>query len=207
MVETEKAEAKRSFPSRFFQLSDSQVALGCWVRGRSSSYAINQELQQSLPWHVGCGMISNAGYVPTELNSADDPTRRVRVRDVAKPPCNWTWPPERRSVEDTFELFDRWLRGYQADVLTVSGVPGFDDLKQSFEEGFVLSSSRGSREFLQRNHRECLKRRQSKASQVLPLRPMVESSVQGNKPELSANIDESLEQVGNADFLDFESPL
>ena len=84
MIRVETEAAKIFFPQRFFTLADTQVGLGIWVKGRSSSAGLNQELQQSLAVHLGCEMYGNAGYVPTELNSADDPTRGCEVRGACK---------------------------------------------------------------------------------------------------------------------------
>lgn len=55
MLTVEKEVARSSFPSRYFVLADSQVSLGVWTKGRSSSLGLNQELQQSLAtWAVVC---------------------------------------------------------------------------------------------------------------------------------------------------------
>ena len=53
---------------------DSQVSLGCLVKGRGSSKALNAELQRSIPMVVGSDLYGGYGYVPSKLNRADGPT-------------------------------------------------------------------------------------------------------------------------------------
>ena len=123
MIRTEAEAAKEKFPCRFFSLADSQVSLGTWIKGRSSSLGLNQELQQSLPMHIGCGMYSNAGFLPTELNTADDPTRGKSVRAPAKVPEQWLNEPGK-----DLEVFDAWLDSYGASPYSTSGLPPLTEL-------------------------------------------------------------------------------
>lgn len=101
---------------------------------------LNQELQQSLPFHLGCGMVSNAGYIPSEVNATDDPTRHLPVRKPEK-------FPEPRMLEENFpnldeqsKSFDQWLRSYQADPYSVSGLPDMDELREPVDSSMVLKS-------------------------------------------------------------------
>lgn len=110
MVHSEKAAAFEHFPGRSFSLSDSQVSVGAWLKGRSSSVALNQELQQSLPVHLGCGMVSNCGYIPSEVNATDDPTRHVAVRPPEKVPELWMDTANFVDVDAQLEAFDIWLK-------------------------------------------------------------------------------------------------
>ena len=89
MVRAEAESVFAGFPNRTMYFADSQVALGCWIKGRSSSSGLNQVLQQSLPIHLGCGLISHAGYVPTNVNVADDPTRGKSVRRPSRDLPEW----------------------------------------------------------------------------------------------------------------------
>ena len=54
---------------------DSQVALGCLVKGRSSSRSLNKELLRSLPMMIGSDLYGFYMYFPSKLNRADGPTR------------------------------------------------------------------------------------------------------------------------------------
>ena len=66
---------------RFSIGSDSQVSLGAVCKGRSASPALNRLLRQSLPVHLGYGIYSHSGYVPSAFNPSDDPTRGVDLRE------------------------------------------------------------------------------------------------------------------------------
>ena len=65
---------------------DSQVALVALLKGRSSSKALNKELQSSLGWYLGGGLQPQFAYFPTDLNPADDPTRSLEVREPKDEP-------------------------------------------------------------------------------------------------------------------------
>lgn len=125
MLKAEAEAAKTHFPARVFSLADSQVALGAWVKGRSSSFGLNQELQQSLGIHLGCGMYSNCGYVPSEINTADDPTRGQRVRspEAALPDVFHS------AAQGDISAFDQWLESYNADTYATSGLPDLQELQ------------------------------------------------------------------------------
>ena len=122
LVQTEAQVAKRGFRQRFFSLADSQVALGAWTKGRAASRCLNAELQQSLPIHLGCNLQSNAGYIPSEYNSSDGPSRNAAVPKPFLPVPGWV-----ASLPD-LDAFDDWLRSYKADPYAVSGLPALSEL-------------------------------------------------------------------------------
>eukprot|EP00438_Fugacium_kawagutii_P000083 Skav218697 [mRNA] locus=scaffold1346:227635:232409:- [translate_table: standard] len=159
MIEAESIQARREFPSRMMCLGDSQVACAVWVKGRGSSIALNQELQQSLPLHLGCGMISHAGYVPSELNPADDPTRHVEIRSPAsmKPP--WLTFDSSMTEEERFRLFDAWLLEYSNDPFSISGIPSFHELLRSWDADLPLDQGARSKRYLRKNRTEAKIRR------------------------------------------------
>ena len=134
MVHSERAAALTHFPGRSFLLSDSQVSLGAWLKGRSSSVALNQELQQSLPIHLGCGMVSNCGYIPSEVNAADDPTRHCAVRAPEKVPELWMDPKNFVDMDAQLEAFDCWLKSYAADPYSISGLPDMQELRVPLDD-------------------------------------------------------------------------
>lgn len=129
MLRSEIEAAHECFPLRYFSLSDSQVCLGSWTKGRSASYGLNQELQQSLEIHLGCGMYGNTGYVPTEVNTSDPPSRNLPVQPPLKkpPPCFQS------AAEGSFEEFDAWLESYGAEPYQTSGLP-LNELFQRAED-------------------------------------------------------------------------
>lgn len=126
MLRTESEASREGFPLRYFSLADSQVALGVWTKGRSSSLGLNLELQQSLGVDLGCGMFGNAGYVPTELNTADDPTRGVAVRGPAKELS----PALLRFEDGDDQALDEWLDSYGAGSYQCSGLPPLSELNE-----------------------------------------------------------------------------
>ena len=137
MVAAEREAVRERFPVRSFDLADSQVALGVWIKGRSSSVALNQILQQSLAVHCGCGVTSNGGYVASADNPADDPTRHATLRGASEDLPRW-WPSEsgEKGEEDEVAMFDAWLRHHQADPLQLSGLPDLLELQPELEEDF-----------------------------------------------------------------------
>ena len=140
MVRSERLAALEHFPGRSFALADSQVALGAWLKGRSSSIVLNQELQQSLPIHLGCGMISNAGYIPSEVNATDDPTRHRAVRKPEKSPESWMFEENFPNLDEQLKCFDQWLQSYQADPYSISGLPDMDELREPVGCDMVVKS-------------------------------------------------------------------
>ena len=66
--------------SRTLTVRDSRVLVGCRVKGRSSSAALNHQLLKTLPDLLGSDMYTGEPHVNSEFNPADDPSRRVAVR-------------------------------------------------------------------------------------------------------------------------------
>ncbi|CAE7816037.1 unnamed protein product [Symbiodinium sp. CCMP2592] len=122
LVKTEEIAAREGFRRRVFSLADSQVALGAWTKGRAASRSLNGELQQSLATHLGCNMQSNAGYIPSEFNSSDGPSRNSDV------PAPFLDRPSWFTTLPDLSDFDTWLRSYEADPYSVSGLPPLSEL-------------------------------------------------------------------------------
>lgn len=137
MVAAEREAVRERFPVRNFDLADSQVALGVWIKGRSSSVALNQILQQSLAIHCGCGVTSNGGYVASADNPSDDPTRHAELRrPVQELPSWWPLGGDERKEQDQMAMFDAWLKHHKADPLQLSGLPDLLELQPELEEDF-----------------------------------------------------------------------
>eukprot|EP00438_Fugacium_kawagutii_P012047 Skav218189 [mRNA] locus=scaffold5213:273982:278268:- [translate_table: standard] len=84
---------------------DSQVALGCLVKGRAASLALNRELQLTLGYPLGSDLYGLYMYYMSEENPADDPTRQREVRSASQPvPAFFD-----DLCAGTFATFDRWL--------------------------------------------------------------------------------------------------
>lgn len=89
---------------------DSQVALGALVKGRSSSKALNKELQRSLRPTLRSDIYGYHVYFDTKYNPADDPTRDHPLRRPELPLPPW-WTPVCRGFAPEF---DQWLRFHGA---------------------------------------------------------------------------------------------
>ena len=147
MLRVEREISRLSFPCRYFSLSDSQVCLGAILKGRSASAALNQELQQSLPVHLGCGLVNSHGYVPSELNSADDPTRHCDVRLPVKPKPSWLESEEEELAKDGL---DTWLESYKCGSYEVSGLPPFEELYGEVETLHVENSREKRKQYFRK---------------------------------------------------------
>ena len=85
-------------------------------------------------------MVSNSGYIPSEVNAADDPTRHKAVRKPEKSPEAWMFEENFPSLEEQLVCFDQWLRSYGADPYSISGLPDMDELREPVESDMVLKS-------------------------------------------------------------------
>ena len=84
--------------SREIYGSDSQVALGTLIKGRSSSPALNNELVKSLPVMLLRDMYYEGLYFETTVNRADDPTRGKEIRTPTRPKPEWWDKVSRRRI-------------------------------------------------------------------------------------------------------------
>ena len=110
--------------SRYIYGLDSQVALGCLVKGRSSSGSINEELARSLPIVLMREMYSEFIYFETSLNPADDPTRGKDIRKPSRLVPDW-WQP---LLAGDLGPFDAWLRDHGVHPDDVGKLPPFSEL-------------------------------------------------------------------------------
>ena len=85
----EELESLRGASRRIAVLGDSQVAAGCLVKGRSSSPALNLELQPSRAILLGSDAYLHYVWIPTHANPADDPARDKPVRPPARISLEW----------------------------------------------------------------------------------------------------------------------
>ena len=99
---------------------DSQVALGCLVKGRSSSRVLNKELLRSLPMMIGSDLYGFYMYFPSKLNRADGPTRGAMPPAADVDPPSW-WA---EVAVGSYESFDKWM--FDADA-SLHG-PGYGSL-------------------------------------------------------------------------------
>lgn len=143
-----KAETRygRQWPSSYFvNLQDSQVSLAALVKGRSSSWSINQKLRKSIPNHLGFNTRPFYGFVRSKYNPGDDPTRRVPLRAPAKEEPTW-WEP---IGQGNFSEFDQFLERVGARVEDMAGLPPEEELLETWDFDFrtnkQLKAERGKR--------------------------------------------------------------
>ena len=127
LVRVEKEISHESFNRRAFVLGDSQVALGVWVKGRGSSIALNEILQDSLPVHLGCNVITSAGFLPTEFNTADGPSQN---RSCGSKLLDWPEGLFESLEAGRLDQLDAWLGSYGADPYSLSGLPALEELRR-----------------------------------------------------------------------------
>ena len=90
--------------SYYVHLQDSQVALACLVKGRSSSFELNKLLRRSIPDHAGQNIKAFYGFVRSKLNPADDPRRGAVVRVPSREPAEW-WGDIEAGLLQRFNAF------------------------------------------------------------------------------------------------------
>lgn len=113
--------------------SDSQVSLGCTIKGRSASSALNHVLRQSLPMTLGFGVYSFSGYIPSALNPSDDPTRGVAIRDAdIEFPDWWT-----AMTSGDFDCVDEFLEYNGLGNSQTCGYPNLAELSQNVSDAAV----------------------------------------------------------------------
>eukprot|EP00438_Fugacium_kawagutii_P006451 Skav204515 [mRNA] locus=scaffold3201:99100:106360:+ [translate_table: standard] len=124
-LKSESLEAKRNPSSRGIFGLDSQVILGSVLKGRSSSTAINRELEQSIPTLLCYDWYSEGIYFETASNPADDPTRSREIRKPTRNLPDW-WTDLQN---DEFSTFDSWMLEHGLDPYELSGLPPIEELQ------------------------------------------------------------------------------
>ena len=128
-LEAEKRMGREGPSTYYVHLQDSQVGLACFVKGRSSSCAVNSLLRKSLAEHCGSNIRGYYGYCRSSLNPADDPTRGAVLRSptVALP----VWWDE--IAERNFEKFDDFLFQHGVHTTQSAELPDADELLPDLE--------------------------------------------------------------------------
>ena len=121
---------------------DSQVSLGCLVKGRSASKALNAELMKSIPMVATSDLYGGYGYVPSKLNRADAPTRDAEVPGPDRALPSW-WMSV---AAGSFDSFDAWLSQVD-ETLKASGHDVVFAQSPSFE-GEELELLTGRQEYM-----------------------------------------------------------
>lgn len=101
MASSVRRQAGRLSRARVLTLSDSQVNVRAWTKGRSSSRRLNAVLQRSSVDQLWAGLYVGMLHVPTEANALDDPTRGRKVRARSGPVVGAEqWRKEWAALED-----------------------------------------------------------------------------------------------------------
>ncbi len=124
LLHAESLHGRSNPSSRELYGLDSQVALGCLLKGRASSPAINAELVKSLPSMLCYDTYFYGMYFSTKSNPSDDPTRGAEVREAELDLPDW-WED---AAEGKFKKFDSWMEEQQLDESSVSGLPALNEL-------------------------------------------------------------------------------
>ena len=108
---------------------DSQVCLGCVVKGRASSKALNKEMRRNLCYPISADIYGLYMYFPSAFNRADGPTRGRLPDDPDLEFPSW-WED---AQEGCFEEMDWWLQQHGAGLeeLPYGDLCGFN--KRDFE--------------------------------------------------------------------------
>ena len=77
-LRSEAVEGRRMKNSYFISLLDSQVALACLCKGRSSSRQLNVEMRKSIPERSPTIPAASTRFLRSAKNPSDDPTRGVK---------------------------------------------------------------------------------------------------------------------------------
>ena len=123
-LRAEDLEGQRRPGSYFVSLQDSQVALACLCKGRSSSRALNELLRSSLPSMISSNIRGFYGYVRSKKNPADDPTQGVKLRPACRGEADWMEALRRGETE----LLDEFLAGSGHHRMQLSGLPDQKEL-------------------------------------------------------------------------------
>ena len=91
---------------------DSQVSLGCLIKGRSSSSSLNSEMQKSMCFSVGSDLYDNYMYFPSADNPSDGPSRESDVPAPTMPLPPW-WHD---LSEGDSQSFDSWMAAFDMDI-------------------------------------------------------------------------------------------
>ena len=123
-IKLEQILGRREPTRRLLLGLDSQVALGCLMKGRSASPALNAVLSQSIPLMIALDLYSEVCYFHTSSNRADQPTRgKEPFPPSVELPAWW-----KSASEGRFEEFDAWLKECSLDEESVAGLPPFSEL-------------------------------------------------------------------------------
>ena len=139
--------AKGVTPVRATALVDSNVVRCATAKGRSSSRGLASILRRVSSICLGAGLYLNTGFVPTRLNTADDPTRDHDIRASQEGLHLERWNDEDLQKLASMPKLKRWASNWARLVLHLLGpsVLSLHD-KSQFRQGPFISLE-ASKEF------------------------------------------------------------
>ena len=123
-LKTERILGKQDFSTRDVYAMDSQVGLGCLIKGRSSSRALNAVLSKSIGQMVIFDLYQSFIYYDTSSNPADDPTRGAELRKSSMALPSWV----QSLIDGDFGPFDDWASSVGLGYFDMTGLPPFSEL-------------------------------------------------------------------------------
>ena len=135
---------------------DSQVVLGAIAKGRSASPGLNRMMRHSLPDILGLGIYSSGGYVRSEHNPSDDPTRGVPLRSPSIDLPSW-WLS---LASGDYSAFDAMLADLDLHPDQLCGYPPLNELYLK-DEGILASGLKSSKNNMHRRVRHRLRLRKT----------------------------------------------
>jgi len=114
-VEIRDMSRRSLLPEDQVNVADSQVSIGAWAKGRSSSFQINGKLRRGLGYRVVFKKQLHNLYADTKTNPADDPSRFAELRSPKSPVPMWLRPllssePNSSARQCTLRMSQRMVR-------------------------------------------------------------------------------------------------
>ena len=120
--------------SRVLSGADSQVALGCLLKGRSSSPRLNGVLRASLPDYIGLDIFGGYMFVASGDNPSDDPTRDADLRDPQLPVPDFL----QSALCGSFHDLDEELAVRGVDYVSLLGLPPLETIRRLWDGASAL---------------------------------------------------------------------
>ena len=176
IIASESRRGRRSPSSRLLSGADSQVSLGCLLKGRSSSARLNGVLRASLPDYIGLDLFGGYMFVASADNPADDPTRGAEVRKPVSPAPAFL----QSALNGSFQQLDEELRAYGVDFVSLLELPPLESIRRLCEEVPELGRRARRRLWISSSAKRRAEKRRMKAANLREL-PRSSASAPGRK--------------------------
>lgn len=123
LLTVEKQHAEQHPSTRVGVGTDSQVCLGAVVKGRSSSFILNDMLLSHLPTLLVYNCYTGHQYLPSAENPSDDPTRLRELRLPSESAPSWL----EKAFDGDFDEFDQFLKEHHVNLEVLARLPSFEE--------------------------------------------------------------------------------